>query len=450
MDFFAMNDATPVNPFSASPGQEFPGKLRLSGGEAGEAGDGGDGGDRLDAALLHAAGRVRAALARALDEVVPPPRRPNDLVRTLGLDKTMASRVHRAAQADEPIEAVLDGAGVLGLRQVVERLASTPGQPARSSATLDAFRAAVADFARVLDRFPEGRIGLEAAMAESMPEMRDAAERKARRTVFQSHMFLLGFYQELLYKAFIRVPSAREPRLVDYIYIEICGGYRVLRTGSSGLLAGILSIRADEPDKLSTETLDGRPIDTDATPTFLERWSTSPIPTLRSAARGQSIVIALPPEHPGLGEPITLTLAHVIRCGGRRFGNAERPYDTNYAILRKPVKRLVWDELSDPSLGVGPPMVTASFASGPGAIPAGPELDNLYRVRQPEKFEALGVGTSRLGSSDVPQCRELVDWVLGKVGIDGSRLAAHRLRIEYPVAHTRYIVWNRLPEPPAV
>lgn len=397
--------------------------------------------------LLAAAGSVREHLARALDTVAPPPRRPTDLVQVLGLDKSLASRVHRAASVDESIEAVLDGAGVQGLRQTLEQIRQRAPQPEHAH-TLSELAHAIDRFAQVCDEFPDGRVGLETVMADHMPEMRKVAERKARRAVFQSHAFLLGFHQDVVYKAFIRTPSRTRTHLVDMIAIELCIGLHKMRPGAAVMLCGLISIRADEPDVVHAATLDRvRPEDQHG---FLiaERCSL-PISAYAIATRGTQDSFALPADSPALAAPVDLGMGQILVNGMRRYASTERPYDTSYAILRKPVRTLVWDEFSDESLQIAPPIVTASLASYPGNIPAHPSLDNISPINQPEGFEPLGMGLDRVASRDVPDCKALLTSALTRAGVDPSRLTGHRLRIEYPVAHTRHIVWHRLPDPPA-
>jgi hypothetical protein len=386
--------------------------------------------------VLHAAERLRDALRSALDEACPPPRRPTDLVRRLGLDKTLASRLHRAANGDEPIEGVLDGAGVPGLRLVLGRLRDRAAGPA-----VVALGETVEEFARACDAFPDGRLGLEVAMADYMPELRAQSERKARRSVFQAHSALMGFHQETAYRAVVRVPTPGDDDAVDVIFVESALGLRLLRPGVSVVIAGAAA--AVGPDGLDAMTLDRRRA-TDLDKLLIrERCSLRPEEYQRTVRNG-SATFMLPPHSPALGPPVDLAVGQVFSGAMRRRGTAERPYDVSFAVFRKPVRVLVWDELFDPSLP-GSTVVTASFASGPGPLPTRPEDDTVYRVRQPEQFEDLGVGLSRIASRDVPDCAGLLETALRRAGVEPSRLAVRRLRIEYPPAHARLIAWIPLP-----
>lgn len=396
--------------------------------------------------LLSSAAQVKDALAVALNAVLPPPRRPADLVRELGLDKSLASRLQKAIGSNQPLEAFLEGAGVQGLRQALATMEKFKSDD-RLKATFEDLRAAIDLFSRVSEQFPDGRTGLETVMAAHLPEMRSAAERRARRTGFQSQVFMLGIQQDLVYKAFIRVPSRTVPHLVDQVYIEVCRGFQVLRSGASSLLAGVLTFRADEPQHVQLTTLDGATAAADPFAYLIRDHCSKPLPPISLVWRGAQAIFALGNAHPALSPPVDLALGHVLRGGMRRFGTVERPFDTSYVILRKPVRTLVWDELSDPAIGSGPPLLTASFASGPGAIPASPDDDNVYRIRTPEVFESLGTGLDRVSMRELSGLPELLSRALEPLGIDAARLSVHRLRIEFPIPHTRYIVWNRLLPP---
>lgn len=400
----------------------------------------------LPSRLTAAAERVHAALVAGLDVFLPPPRRPHDLVQQLGLDKTLASRIHRTAAAPASLEAVLEGAGIQGLRLVVAglcKVVDSRGTPVDSSLITELDQA-IAEFASVCEEFPDGRVGLETAMADLLPSLRDQSERRARRAVWHAHSFLLGFTQEVLYKAFIRLPSREDPRLVDTVYVEICGDFRRLRAGSQAAITGLVIFRADEQSKVRSETIDGAPMGTDAMQALMLDRCTQPLPPLKSEVRGNQVTLMLDDQFPVLGPPITITLAQVTRNGMRRFGRPGSEYDTNHAVFRRPIRTLVWDHLTHLSLAAGPPEVTASFASAVGGMPASPADDRLYAIRQPEEFQSLGVGLGRVAGSDLPDCRGLLQTVLDRLGANPAELGVHRLRIEYPIPHTRYVVWTRL------
>lgn len=367
----------------------------------------------------------------------------------LRLDKSLAGRLNRAAAFDEPIEAVLDGAGVQGMRQAMGRIlewAERTGSAAGVSAATE-LGGVIDRFARACDAFPDGRTGLETVMADYMPEMRAVSERKARRSMFQAHEFLMGVRLEVAYKLWIRLPSATHEHLVDLIFVDYSLGVQVLRSGASAALAGLAMIRADEPEKLRVTTIDRRP-GADPLDFVLRERSTIPSEQWSTLWRADREMFILPETHPALSEPLDFATAQITAGAMRRRGSVERPYDTSYVILRKPVRVLIWDELSHDSLGVRPERLTSSFASRPAQIPARPELDSLHAIHQPEQFESLGRGTSGLASRDVPDCPGLVESLLRRAGVDPERMLASRLRIEYPIEHARMVAWMRLPEGP--
>ncbi len=404
--------------------------------------------------LLASAARFRLALARGLDLVAPPPRRPTDVQRALGIDKSLASRLHRASLEDEPIEAVLDGAGVQGLLQALDRLearvladAQHP-PPQDHAATLRDLREAIRAFADICDAFPDGRIGLETVMADQMPEVRKVAERKARRAVFQAHTFLMGFSQEVAYRAFIRIPTKNSPDHIDLIYVDLCIGMVKLRKGITAYYNGVSNVATEECSEATLTTVDGSTGPFEPMDFVLPDRCNIEMSRVELRKRGPATIFVMPSSHPVLAPPVDIGLVHGIRCAAYRVARPEMSFERHFVIMRKPVRTLVWDEISDPAVVSAPPEITASFASGPGALPTTPELDTVYPLNQPERFEPLGSGLTRLASSDVPDCPGLIKGVLARAGIDPSRLSAHRLRIEYPVPHTRYVAWHRLLDAP--
>ena len=107
-------------------------------------------------------GDLRRAIAPVLEAVAGPRPRPTRLARAIGLDKSLASRLVRAAESTSDLDLMHLVPSPGGLR-ILADLATRYADPA-SIANL---RAATERFEALLDKVPGGRASIDAQISES-------------------------------------------------------------------------------------------------------------------------------------------------------------------------------------------------------------------------------------------------------------------------------------------
>src|SRR5204862_3915668 len=131
---------------------------------------------------------LRDALSPLLDALAGNPPRPVRLMRSVGLDKSLASRLVQAARAESDSQFLHLLPSPTGLRILAER---ARGQVEAASA-LPAFERAVDAFAALLDALPGGRQALDARLGEGHLSIRERREQMARQASFKAVSFLFG------------------------------------------------------------------------------------------------------------------------------------------------------------------------------------------------------------------------------------------------------------------
>lgn len=116
------------------------------------------------------------------------PHRPVDFVRSLGVEKTLASRLFRALQVSDAIERLHLLPAPQGLRLLLERCEKAVGRGEETQALEGAIRA----YEVACRRFPGGRRDLEAAFVGWVPALRLRTEHQARREIFRARCSLGG------------------------------------------------------------------------------------------------------------------------------------------------------------------------------------------------------------------------------------------------------------------
>lgn len=387
---------------------------------------------------------------------MPGPRRMSDLSGTLGLDKTLASRVNRAALAATPIEALALGPGAAGYRLLLERLIDRYGSSAefqRLAVAIDALEHAYANF-------PGGRHGFDAALLAWFPVSRQKAERRARQQIFNATLVLMGLEVELTYYVYVYAPSRADPTAADLILVQHHRNVRRARLGGRAIISGLPSIHANDPmslltdDAIRMETLDGRPLRSDASIAMVTDLCSPPDAPLMVMERGNTSLFVAPGTLPALGEKLTATVGVVGRNMLPRWAGTDPGAEThlsNFVTMRKPVKLLVLDVLVDERLNLGEPRLTVSAASaGPHA--RSPDDDDLAEMPQALEFQPLGVlpvsDLSRLALKNFDGIPAIAARAVAATSGPSKMLRAHRLTVEYPIPHARHTMWLALPPAP--
>lgn len=131
---------------------------------------------------------LRQALLPLLEALAGRPPRPVTLMRRIGLDKSLASRLVQAARAESDQQFLHVLPSPTGLRILIER----SRQDAAALAWLPGLARAVDAFADLLDALPGGRQALDARLGQGEASIRERREHMARQATFKAASYLGG------------------------------------------------------------------------------------------------------------------------------------------------------------------------------------------------------------------------------------------------------------------
>jgi hypothetical protein len=150
---------------------------------------------------------------------------PIEITRTLGVDKTFASRLMSALRAEDPLVALSLLPGVVPLRQFVGA-AREQGAPARA---VQAAERTLRAFDHELQRAFGTRTRLDAVIADTLPGARRRHEESARQAVYRGMAMIKGTSVDLNSITWVVHPSARNSRRVDILVLAALVGIHRLR-----------------------------------------------------------------------------------------------------------------------------------------------------------------------------------------------------------------------------
>ncbi len=418
--------------------------------------------DPLHARLVQLGGELQRAYRALLERAVGPAGgygglRPGELIRALGLDKSLAGRVVKAVRAADPLEALHALPTPQGLALVLTgaeaRLAQeglADGDPAH--ALLAAAGRAREAFAALLAEFPGGRGDLEAALTGWLTEEREVAEREARRDVFRGMSVLAGVRSAAFYSGYFLAPSATSPGRIDTAWVLRHERLRRLSVGSPFVFGGYMARPTEGGERARRETLDGHVLAREPARLLLPELCSAPLHSLDVLEGPHRVALRLGKDEPRVNEPITLTLGAATVDHHPLFAGSDASHVWFTTGVRAPTERLVIDLYVHAAIGVGAvPLATRgsdyvtelrpdSHPSelAPDAFSPRLTFSALGSAAQPDAREAAYGAGAALGAP------ELAAAVAARRGFDLAQFRLYRLVEDYPLPTDQTTCWVEL------
>ena len=368
--------------------------------------------------------------------------RPALLVRLIDIDQSLASRLLRATRAGKLFEFLHAIPAPTGLRIFLKAAGKTKVAPdlcQRAAASVNRFQL-------LIDEFPAGRAGLDAAISNSVPEMRARAERTAKQSAFKGMAYLLGHESNAIVGALARQPSA-DGRTCDQMHIVGIHGVRRSRPGRPISVFGMRSSEVDSPATL--RTLEGEVTHGDLKNMLLRPFCSDPLPQLKGVRDGDYVALTLPDETLAVNVPSTLVIAFIL-SGAARYRTDIQAEESNMHVLRCPSRICIRSVFIHEEIQVGSaPHITVRLPSiQDQSAGSSDSARNLHELDLSVSVESLGMGLSNIYCKEVPSHAETIAYAFKKVGWDPNRFHVYRYRVIYPPPLVTFTWWFPLADPP--
>jgi hypothetical protein len=392
-------------------------------------------------------GNLRAVLNRIVTTVVGPAPRPTAFASTLGIDKSLASMVVRAARAEDPLETLHYSPAPNGLTKLL-RAAEKRGV---APELCQRVQASISDFQGLLDEFAGGRMDFEAALADLIPGATGAGMRRASQAAYRSMSYVLGYRADVTFSTSFIQPSAGGMRC-DEAHVSGHLGLRLLRRSVPITLfvAGLDSSAAVTPESISWERLNGQPLGADFKNLVLPEFSSEQLPELKVLETHTQRRLQLPAGGLSVNHPIDIVQAIVLRNGHLRYRTPPENFLSSYK-MQHACRVMVMDVFlhEDVCPGAEQETITRAWLPGPPLPDFEREDFSIDAVPAPVERSEFAPGLDNIGIVDIPRYGEMIDEVLGQLGWDRTQFRGHRLRCQYPLPFVTYGQLFELPEPPA-
>lgn len=388
--------------------------------------------------------RVRSAVARVLGSVPDAGRRPAAVSRALGLHQTLAWKLVQIVENPDPFATVQHIPGEGGI-EIFLKAAASKGVPA---AQVEAVRAAVADFRRLIESHAGDRASLELMLAGLAQRPVSPVELSIRKAGFRCASYTWGVQCRAGIKTLFLKQGA-DPDTFDIAAVRGYIGLRRVRPNT----AWPLSRRRyfNETGQVQRSTV--RPIDpgsgTDTIP-LLTPFCSRPLPDIETVISDNGMKeYRLRPGPVGDRSAINCFIGDIMPGRGERWGSeVDRTFDHGLQN-RTPaeaitvdafVHRDLWNDIDPESL------VISELSDEPWYAPNKAPGD---RLPFPEQVRRLGRGVEASPCPEYPQYPDLIEYVFDRLGWRAEEFTLFRLRVEYPVVRTAVVMRFNRPDRPA-
>lgn len=403
--------------------------------------------DPLETRLRGGVQRIRAALAELYASAGADPSAPQEVSRSVGVNRNLAWKLSRILAAEEPLETVEHLPGAAGLSIMLEafrRAGASDAAATEVRGAIDAFDALVRD--EVGDRDT-----LDILVGGMLPpELQAERDRAARRLAFRGNSATWGIQAQVQLSATFWAPHPGEPTMLDAVSIGGLFGFRRLRRGIHWPLLRVNGFRQEAGEMRPIERR-FEPLDPDVPsgdPPLMPRFCSGeqpPIEERRIPGGRQFEIVDGPLGNRGAVNTVT---GFVDRRAASCVRDPENDAGELIVGWFTPVRESVVDVLVHRDLPLGlPPAVRLAGRLGPAGVD--PILTrHLEPIPFAEPIRSLGGGPPRLSTPLVPRYGEMVELVFDRMSWDPAAFVAYRLQVPFPPIPTMCILEFPLGDPP--
>lgn len=391
--------------------------------------------------ILH----LRTALGAIMEALPGEIRRPHELQKALGIDKSLASKVVRLVHAKDPFRVGRHVPGPAAMRILLNA-----ARRRVDHALIQAAARAGEEFEQLVEVHAGDRASLAMMLAGHATAGTEQADLAHRKAAFQGMSYIWGVQADAQLKADFLHPSAGKRGILDIASLRGFVGLRRLRPDVPWVIGRSLTSDDDGVVRSPTrvEPLAPPPGGEGSAP-VLARFCSEPLPQLRRGqAHGGFVDDELVEGPVGKTGALTCITGDVTRNVGSYYRDEHNRWGTVNARMYTPCEVLVFDQFVHEDMfgPISPELCVYSDLSGRMWIPA------VSRPRDRLPFngnvEHLGKGPSLVYTPHVPRYVEMVQYVLEKLGWAAERFDVYRVVIEYPVIPSTVAMTHELPEAP--
>jgi hypothetical protein len=386
--------------------------------------------------------RLTGAIRAVLDAIPGYPCGPQELARTLGINKDLSGRALNASDKKDPLAALHQMPGPAPLRQLLNA-ALRKGVAKR---LIDEAAEAVRQFDLLIRQQAGDRVSLDGIISTWLPGARERFEMFNKQAVHRGMGQLKGVMADVTIQTALLYPAADGER-VDGVWIAGSVGLRRIRPT---VVVHYCSHRlAPDAPRDCPLTLDGEPV-VGLRGLLLEEFCSSPLPVFDARHQGTAVHYTLAGDAVGPASAVDLLFAELtLGCMPRYRDAGQLKKHGASAEITTPTKTLIFDAFLHEQVypGLQPELVLYDTAVNGLADLNDPTRD-IDRLDVNETVESLGWGAAMFRVPEVGDYVEILRHIFGRIGRDDREFRGYRCKVQYPIYGSQLCMAFTPPEKP--
>lgn len=375
-------------------------------------------------ALAQAMDELRQSLESLISSVQGDSRKPQQLSRQLGLDKTLAWKVSRLINAQSPSVAFQYLPGDAAIDLLLEAVRNAGGDPK----TLESVTATNARFRASVKHYIGDRSTLD-IVVDGLPTQGVDRLANSRKLAFRGNSGIWGVQAKARTQSVFVFPSASDPGRVDVCMVVGWFDFRRMRRDAKWVLFrhSLYSHEAGGRATLKPEALDHDHPTGDGL-ALLRGFCSPTLPTIDASEDAGHVAYHIGESPVGNAGAFTCMMGSIYRSMAQRYGDPLTEGLTFAANITAPVESLLFDIFIHQDLRTPdrPEVALHGALSGGG------------RISLPDNIP-LGAGVRQLSGKPVhadtslfPRYAELLNLVYTRTNQDPAAFIAYRYELDYP------------------
>lgn len=391
-----------------------------------------------------AAQRLQSALTAVMTQTMEGSYRAMDLQRMFELNRTFASRLHRALSANSPREM----ASLLPGRPTMSRLVDRAAELCPSHETVNELREAYYAYLREIGRIASNKQELTAVLNADDPEAQREASLRQRAAMYRAATDLIGGNIEVVTAISMIWPNAADSRFGDMVYVQANFGLRRLGVMENFVIPSGASEDAAISHRRPSIRLDGTAFSENPRGAIVSEFSSANLPPTKTVSTNDVVYTAWRGENLPQGQSLDIVSAVRHDRWIRNIFAGEVGSEQTIIKPNVPTKTRVGDYLVHKDMwpGIEPVVKVYRDTDLPVSVNTAEGQSLLSDVANYDDIQPLPVANLLRPLSDAPKHAKLVQYLFDHIDMNLDDFRAYRHITRYPaIGQSIWIIFSRWP-----
>lgn len=389
-----------------------------------------------------AVSQLKAALIELYDAGDADPKRPQDVARKLGINKTLTWNISRFLESPKPIEAISFAPGSASITKVAAAFPESPKLvEAKARVTFAATR-----FDEMIAKHAGDRATLELIIDNAAPDQADALE-LSRQLSFRGQSGIAGVQAKSRLATWFLAPNPADPDKVDMVNLRGLVHVRRLRPHVEWPMFKVRAWTSGQDRIVDEERWE--PLDQNEDPQhpkLLKPFCRGPLPhVVADESRGGADYI-LRDGPVGNAGAFDCFWGELLRCAATRYAHVDDPVGEVGVSVTMPSEALVFDLIYHKSMREITMVEPLVFNDIVARNQPTPQREDSRRLPMRPRVVPLAGPRPAVSTPLVPRYAEMAQIAFERMGWDPSEFLGLRLEMEYPPLHSTLLLRYPLPK----